>query len=155
MIIQELTPEDLPAAQRLIWETFMTFEAPDYTQEGIDTFRRCLYDAAFLSGLAFYGAFLDGTLIGVLATRGGGSHISMFFVRGDCQHQGIGRQLFHFILKENPPRKMTVHSAPYAVGIYEKLGFKTTDTEQLTDGIRYTPMAYISGNDLPSGNNTL
>ncbi|MFR3657622.1 MAG: GNAT family N-acetyltransferase [Eisenbergiella sp.] len=30
-----------------------------------------------------------------------------------------------------------------AVPVYHKLGFVDTNTEQLTDGIRYTPMKYV------------
>ncbi|MBU9737013.1 GNAT family N-acetyltransferase [Diplocloster agilis] len=33
-----------------------------------------------------------------------------------------------------------LNSSPYAVPIYKKLGFRNTDTEQLMNGIRYTPM---------------
>ena len=142
MHLKMLTADDLPEAQRLIWDTFMAFEAPDYVQEGIDTFKKCLYDPSFLSGLTFYGAYRDGVLAGVLATRSGGSHIAMFFVRADCQRQGIGRRLFGFMLERYPQAKMTVNASPFAVGIYEKLGFKPTGTEQLIDGIRYTPMTW-------------
>ncbi len=142
MHIQELTPEAMPEAQRLIWETFTAFEAPDYSQTGIDTFNKCLYDAEFLAQLTFYGAYRNVTLVGVLATRSGGSHISMFFVKSDCQRRGVGRRLFQHMLKKMPTGKITVNASPYAVGIYEKLGFRSTDTEQLKDGIRYTPMEY-------------
>ena len=143
MTIRQLTKDDLPQAQTLIWDTFLSFEAPDYAQAGIDTFYTCLYDPVFLDGLTFYGAYQAGALIGVLATRSSGSHISMFFVREGCQQQGIGRRLFSHMLEAATHSKITVNSSPFAVGIYEKLGFKQTDTEQLTDGIRYTPMVYI------------
>ena len=36
----------------------------------------------------------------------------------------------------------TVNSSPYAVEVYRHLGFVPTDTEQLTNGIRYTPMRF-------------
>lgn len=35
-----------------------------------------------------------------------------------------------------------MHSSPYAVPVYHKLGFVDTGTEQVSDGIRYTPMKY-------------
>jgi phosphoglycolate phosphatase len=141
MLIRELTQEELPAAQRLVWKTFQTFEAPDYAPEGVDTFKKCLYDPAFLSALTFYGAWRDGALAGVLAVRGG-NHISMFFVREDCQRQGIGGRLFRFMLERHTAATVTVNSSPFAVGIYEKLGFRSLDGEQTCDGIRYTPMAF-------------
>lgn len=36
----------------------------------------------------------------------------------------------------------TVNSSPYAVEVYRHLGFTPTNTEQLTNGIRYTPMRF-------------
>jgi len=38
---------------------------------------------------------------------------------------------------------MTVNSSPYAVDIYRRLGFHAISEEQLTDGIRFTPMKCI------------
>lgn len=35
---------------------------------------------------------------------------------------------------------MTVHSSPYATLIYCKLGFQNIDTEQVVNGVRFTPM---------------
>ena len=47
-------------------------------------------------------------------------------------------------LKENSSNdEFTVNSSPFAVPVYHKLGFVDTNTEQLTDGIRYTPMKYM------------
>ena len=40
---------------------------------------------------------------------------------------------------------LTVNSSPYAAKIYRKLGFVDTDTEQVTNGIRYVPMKYTVG----------
>ena len=39
-------------------------------------------------------------------------------------------------------RKTLENSSPYAVPVYHKLGFVDTDTEQLSDGMRYTPMKF-------------
>ena len=39
---------------------------------------------------------------------------------------------------------ITVNSSPYAVLVYRKLGFVETDTEQLADGMRYTPMKFVN-----------
>ena len=43
----------------------------------------------------------------------------------------------------------TVNSSPYAVEFYRHLGFKTTDTQQLTDGLRYTPMRFAPEEEQP------
>ena len=59
------------------------------------------------------------------------------------QGQGIGRTLFELALKNNTSGKMTVNSSPYAVEIYRHFGFVNTDVEQVTNGIRFTPMELI------------
>ncbi len=39
--------------------------------------------------------------------------------------------------------EITVNSSPYAVEVYHKLGFKDTAVEQISDGIRFTPMKLL------------
>ena len=53
---------------------------------------------------------------------------------------GIGKALFNAVKNECPSDKITVNSSPYAVPIYHKLGFTDTDTEQVVNGLRFTPM---------------
>jgi uncharacterized protein YhfF/GNAT superfamily N-acetyltransferase len=142
MIIKELTTPELPEALRLTWDVFQTFEGPDYTPEGVSAFKACIDDPDFVGRLKLYGAFESGGLVGVTATRDSGSHIALFFVRGDCHRQGIGRRMFEHVLNHAPGGRLTVNSSPYAVDIYKKLGFKPTAGEQVKDGIRYTPMLF-------------
>ena len=124
------------SALRLVWEVFQEFESPDYTQEGINEFYKTIHDENYISMLTMYGAFLNGELVGVIATRNNGRHIALFFVDGKYHRQGIGKQLFEAVRTD----KMTVNSSPYAVGIYRKLGFKAVDEEQSVNGLRFTPM---------------
>ena len=56
------------------------------------------------------------------------------------QRQGIGRRLFELAMKDCLGREMTVNAAPFAIPIYEKLGFNVNDVEQIVNGIRFTPM---------------
>ena len=127
----------------LIWKTFAEFEAPDYEEKGVETFKACLSDKEFLEKLTFYGALEYGQLIGVITTRSGGNHISQFFVLKEHHRKGVGRKLFEFILPFSTGERITVNSSPYAVSIYCRLGFAHTDKEQTVDGIRFTPMEYI------------
>jgi len=90
--------------------------------------------------LRAFGAFENEKLVGVIATRSAGTHIALFFVRGEYQKKGIGKSLFQMALKECSSQKMTVNSSPYAVPIYHKLGFNETDKEQEVNGLRFTPM---------------
>ena len=143
MLVQSLPKEDLPAALDLVWRVFLAFEAPDYCEEGIATFHAFLQSEEELANLRFYGAYEEGTLIGILATRGeDGSHIALFFVDAVWQGRGVGRALFTAAREQCRGERMTVHSSPYAKAIYEHLGFTAVSGEQLSDGIRYYPMQY-------------
>ncbi|MGN0455623.1 MAG: GNAT family N-acetyltransferase [Acutalibacteraceae bacterium] len=120
---------------------FLQFEAPEYSQEGIDNFRASLDDKERTKAMKWYGAFDNGKLIGVLTMREP-QHISGFFVRSDYQGKGFGRMLFEAMKTDYEKQEFTVNSSPYAVKIYEHLGFVPTDTEQTVTGIRFTPMIY-------------
>lgn len=79
---------------------------------------------------------------GVIATNENRKHICCFFVKAQYQRQGIGRKLWNFLRENSSSKTITVNSSPYAVPVYHKLGFIDTDTEQLSDGIRYIPMKF-------------
>lgn len=68
--------------------------------------------------------------------------ISLFFVDPAWHWQGVGKAFFRCFLADSSAEKVTVHSSPYAVEIYRRLGFHPTASEQVADGIRYTPMVY-------------
>lgn len=144
MEIRELAKEEYGAALNLAWEVFQKFEAPDYAPQGVKAFYASIHDPDYLARLRIYSAFDGDALIGILATRNGGAHIALFFVRGTYHRQGVGEQLFFRACRENPTGQMTVNSSPYAVGVYRRLGFCETDAEQTTDGIRYTPMLCVT-----------
>ena len=141
MTVRELQQSEYVVALALAWRVFERFEAPDYCPEGIISFQNTIHDPAFLSRIRCYGAFEADQLVGMLATRSGGAHIALFFVDEAYHRKGIGRALFELALSEAPKGMMTVNSSPYAIEVYKRLGFVATMPEQLTDGIRYTPMA--------------
>lgn len=142
MEIRKLREEEKPAAMELAWTVFQRFEAPEYPPQGIRTFRDYITDPAAVAVLTVWGALENGRLIGVLALREGGTHISLFFVDSRYHRQGVGKALFQRLLAENGTAQLTVNSSPYAVEVYRHLGFHAMAPEQLTDGIRYTPMRY-------------
>lgn len=129
-------------ALELIWKVFMEFEAPDYSQDGVDEFFKSIHDDDWLNQIRMYGAYDGDKLVGVIATRKEGTHIALFFVDGNYHRRGIGRKLFQRVLEDNKINYMTVNSSPYAVPVYEKLGFIPTDVEQVKNGLRFTPMEY-------------
>lgn len=142
MIIKNISLN--PDAKRdgidLVRRVFMRFEAPDYSDEGIRTFLDFIDSEANTNLLALYAAYDGDELRGVIATRNGGNHISLFFVDEHYQGQGIGRQLFETAWMHCSHSDMMVNASPFAVKIYERLGFRATDDEQTVNGIRFTPM---------------
>lgn len=143
MNFKALNNDEIQPALDLAWDVFQKYEAPDYSREGIQNFHNCLIDPDFISMLKCYGAF-DGTkIVGMLATRCEGTHVSLFFVDGTYHKQGIGKKLFSLACADNKTGKFTVNSSPYALEVYHHLGFSDTNKEQLQDGIRYTPMECV------------
>ena len=144
MEIKKISTEEISEAMKLVWDVFQEFEAPDYSSEGINTFKEFIDGQLTNLTIELYGAFEEDALLGVIATRSEGSHIALFFVRKDYDRQGVGRKLFEHILSANNSNSITVNSSPYAVKIYRKLGFVDLDSEQLTHGLRYIPMKHSS-----------
>ena len=142
MVIKSLAQADIDEALKLVLNVFMIFEASDYIDEGIITFQNCINNHEFIDTLDIYGAFENNLLVGVIATRNEGNHIALFFVDGKYHKRGIGRQLFEHVVKNSSSNKITVNSSPYAVEVYHRLGFVDTNTEQLANGMRFTPMEY-------------
>lgn len=58
----------MATALQLTWETFLQFEAPDYSQQGIDSFYKFISNQEIIDSLEFFGAFDNNTLRGVIAT---------------------------------------------------------------------------------------
>ena len=139
--IRGLKRDEIEAATGLIWETFLAFVAPDYSERGVESFRRFIFDESAAKELDFFGAFENGELVGVLSANGDG-HICCFFVKKSRQGRGVGRSLWEYYRDRGGRSAFTVNSSPRAAPVYHRLGFKDTDAERLSDGIRYTPMKY-------------
>ena len=139
--VRRLRAGEIPDALALIWNVFLQFEAPEYSAEGIASFRASLEDEERIRNMTFYGAFDGKKLVGVLCMRAP-QHIAGFFVDAAYHRRGIGRTLFETMRQDYDRQVFTVHSSPYAVGFYRRLGFVSTQPEQITDGLRYTPMRF-------------
>lgn len=147
MEVRIINPDEREAALALVEKTFMEFEAPDYPESGVETFKNSVFkNEEFLNNIVIFGAFEKNEIVGIIATRKAGSHIALFFVDSKHHRKGIGRKLFEAAIRNCPGDTMTVNSSPYAVEIYQHLGFVDTDKEQSSDGIRYTPMKYKKRN---------
>lgn len=143
MEIRQILEKDRAKALELVWNVFLQYESPDYSKEGIEAFyQSVIVNEDYINNIVMYGAFENNEIKGVIATRNKGNHVALFFVDGKYHKQGIGKSLFQKVLVESTGDEITVNSSPYAVEVYRHLGFCETDTEQIEDGIRYTPMKY-------------
>ena len=135
--IRELDKGEYGSALDLVWKVFPEYEASDYSEQGTEEFKKSINDAGYPAMLRCYGAFIGWKLT---ATRNNANHVALFFVDGKYHRQGIGRKLFEADVNDNTSGEVTVNSSPYAVPVYHRLGFTDTENEQITNGIRYTPM---------------
>lgn len=142
---------DWDGAMKLAWNTFTRFNAPDYSQEGIENFYKFVNDdmlrKMFLAGHYQLFVAVEGEkCVGMLSIREK-KHISLLFVDGDYHRYGIASALLAFVrryaLDEEGVDSLTVNASPYAVGFYHKKGFLNLSDETEMDGIRYTPMELI------------
>ncbi len=139
---------DWDGAMKLAWETFVRFNAPDYSQEGIDNFRKFITDdmlrKMFVAGhYQLFVAVEEDKYVGMLSLREK-KHISLLFVDRNYHRCGVATALLRYVseyaLAEEGVDSLTVNAAPYATGFYHKRGFCDTAPETTTDGIRYYPM---------------
>ena len=139
---------DWDGAMKLAWDTFARFDAPDYSPEGIQNFRKFVRDDTlrkmFVAGHYQLFVAMDGDkCVGMLTIRDT-NHISLLFVHEDYHRYGIGSALIKYVskygLEEVGINKLTVNASPYAVGFYHKRGFKDVGAETVADGIRFPPL---------------
>jgi GNAT superfamily N-acetyltransferase len=148
---REMTAGDENAVSALSEEVFDEFIAPDYEPGGVEEFKRHIVPEDLLRRHLNGDSFLivaeeDGEVVGVIDVRDG-CHIRLFFVRKEYHGTGIGRRLFDLSLercrRDDPQlEEITVNSSPYAIPIYENLGFFIAQPELVRNGIRHTPMSY-------------
>jgi GNAT superfamily N-acetyltransferase len=142
-------PGEETAVSELVLQVFDEFVAPGYTETGRSTFRAYIeptaIQARIAKGIDYLLLAKDGAaIVGVIAIKNS-EHISLLFVAKRYHRQGIARELYWRALigldiKAKGIHKISVHSSPYAVAIYERLGFRKTGDEREEDGIRFTPM---------------
>lgn len=107
----------------------------------------------FLDGhtghLSMIGAY-EGDIRGMLAYDPQTMHLSLLFVRKEDQGKGIAADLFAFMAKEAVKAHMvriTVHSAPSAVPLYETIGFEREGDPVSEGGLSVVPMEYLLGKE--------
>jgi GNAT superfamily N-acetyltransferase len=132
----------------LIRRVYDEFVSGDYSEEG----NRFFYDWIQPGRIAerqshnrsIRTAFVGMKMVGVIEIRDN-NRISLLFVEKDYQGLGIAKLLFEESLAACKKRdagldKFFVHSSPFAIPVYEKLGFTAAGSMQEEHGIRYLPM---------------
>lgn len=144
---REMAPGDEPAVLGLVMRSFDEFVRPDFTEEGVAEFIRAATSIVMdrAEGHRVTVAERDGRIVGMVSVRDG-SHVSLFFVEPGEGGRGIGRVLLGSAIGAasehgGPLAAVTVNSSPWAVPVYERLGFAATGPEVESDGIRCVPMA--------------
>ena len=131
----------------LVARVFNQWVAPDYTDEGLRAFLSYAgpEKIAARSGEDHFVLVAEevNRFVGMIEIRRL-EHISLFFV--EPVGRGVGRELLDralAICRERSPElgRVTVNSSPYAVPIYERLGFRVQEVEQIARGMRYVPMS--------------
>lgn len=121
--------------------------ASDMTPEGVAEFRRWasagLIARRSRADHAVLVASEGDSLCGMIEIRQG-RHVAMLFV--ERAGEGIGRELMRRAVKlcrrQTPGlERITVNSAPGAVGAYRRMGFAARGEEQIRNGIRFVPMS--------------
>lgn len=149
MEFAKLTADNLAAAKSLTKRVFDEFEAKEFSPEGITAFYAHLDQYVIPERLEkglllMWGAFENERLIGIIALENQ-NHVALLFVDPQYHRQGVATQLFHLVMAyciQKAVKQITVNSAPYAVSIYQRLGFIAQDSEQVKNGIRFIPMQY-------------
>lgn len=150
MEIKKIGKEDLDKALGLVWEVFQEFEAPNYSNQGIEEFKKfisynTIAEKLDKEELFILGCYDNEKLAGVIATRNI-SHICMLFVSSEYHKRGIATRLFQRILEDvkmySNTAQITVNSSIYAIDVYHRLGFIDLGDEQKVNGIRFIPMSY-------------
>jgi len=144
-LFSEMNLERLYEILELVRDVFMEYEAPDYSEEGIEEFLRFLdpieiVDMIEEEKMRIWICDYEGEAVGMLAGRE--DHINLLFVSGEHHRKGIARHLINKMIDCHDPNVITVNSSPYALEAYRRLGFIETKPEQTENGIRFTPMKW-------------
>ena len=139
--------EEWELAMEMVWKTFQRFNAPEYSQEGVESFYKFiinpLLEDMFIEGSYITcGAYEDDRIVGFGGYRNK-NFLSMLFVDENYQNMGIATRLVDVLSKDMIRREQTVmrvNSSPYAIGFYENYGFVAVDERQISVGVEYLPM---------------
>jgi ribosomal protein S18 acetylase RimI-like enzyme len=149
--IRDMHPNEASEVSTLVQTVFGRYEAPDYSAEGVIEFQKYNTPQQLIERLNknhfVLVAIANNRIVGMIEIRNH-QHISLFFVHSEFHGQGIGKALWANAVERCKDSDVnanfsvfTVNSSPYAVSIYERLGFYKKSPEQVMNGIRFIPMS--------------
>ena len=134
--IRPLKRREWEDAMQLAWDTFLIYEAPDYSLKGVHNFKSFVRDPLLKKMFTYgeyiaIGAFIERRMIGILGVRNT-NHVSLLFVDQEYHRRGVARALMRRYFRDarhDGITYVTVNSSPYAVGFYHKIGFVNVKDE--------------------------
>ena len=146
MKIRDMAHGEEPTVFALVMHSFDDLVRPDFSENGAAEFIRAARCFVFERpvGHRLSVAERDGRIVGMIDVRDL-SHVCLFFVEPDLRGTGVGRALLGAAIESSwpdveRPRTLTVNSSPWAVKVYERLGFAATGPAGEQNGIRFVPM---------------
>lgn len=135
---------DIAAAFAVVEKSFDEFVAPGYSPDGVAEFYRFANPEALGSRLPknimLAAKNAAGEIGGFIELRDE-CHICLLFTDPVFARKGIARLLFGRAKELCPDTKVfEVNSSPFAVPVYEKLGFVAVGPERTVNGITFVPM---------------
>lgn len=91
IFIRKITPDEVSSAMELALEVFMQFEAPEYSPEGVDTFKRDIVENpeylenARLGICPIYAAFDGDKMVAIMGMRSSNTHQPCVYKEGISQ----------------------------------------------------------------------
>ena len=144
-----MQPGDEHKVCDLVLRVFDSFVAPDYSEEGINEFKSSITVEGLIKRseedhFILLARHAD-EIVGMIDIRDH-HHVSLFFVDIAFQNKKIGKALFQKAVaicrnRGTKLNQISVNSSPYAVAIYENMGFRKTDDERIKNGMRFLPMS--------------
>ena len=105
-IIRKIFSNEVEEAMELALEVFMQFEAPDYGDADVDTFKRDIVEnPTFIdnakNGLCpIYAAFDGDKMVAIIGMRSNKTHINLVFTKKEYHRKGIATAIFKFLLND-------------------------------------------------------
>ncbi|MBC7960525.1 MAG: GNAT family N-acetyltransferase [Vallitaleaceae bacterium] len=140
---EPLKSGEMGQVENLVKQVFNEYIAADYSEVAVMDFNLFCTSENIQSRIIqqnhqVFVAKNQEQVVGVIETRDE-SHICMLFVHKQYQRKGIAKALLLMAFPYTN-REITVNASPFAVIIYQKLGFTKITEEIVRNGITYIPM---------------